>query len=300
MQFKTKDIYPLLTTTFIEWNNKDPFRQSAVIAYYAIFSIPGLLVLIISIAGYFFGNDNVNQNILEQISSTMGFETSSQINQILIKSTASKSTIWGSILGGIILLAGSTAVFVELQKSLNLIWQVEVVPQNGIFTILKARLFSFGLILAIAFLMMVSLLVSTGLSTMANWFKVYVDDSTIIIFNTLNFLFSFVVISMLFALMFKILPDAKIRWKHVWLGSLVTGILFTIGKTLLALYFIMANPASVYGVAGTIILILLWVSYSSMILFFGAEFTATYAKMYTGIVPPSKIAKKESFNSRKV
>jgi membrane protein len=148
--------------------------------------------------------------------------------------------------------------------------------------------------------MMVSLLVSTGLSTMANWFKVYVDDSTIIIFNTLNFLFSFVVISMLFALMFKILPDAKIRWKHVWLGSLVTGILFTIGKTLLALYFIMANPASVYGVAGTIILILLWVSYSSMILFFGAEFTATYAKMYTGIVPPSKIAKKESFNSRKV
>jgi membrane protein len=300
MQFKTKDIYPLLTTTFIEWNNKDPFRQSAVIAYYAIFSIPGLLVLIISIAGYFFGNDNVNQNILEQISSTMGFETSSQINQILIKSTASKSTIWGSILGGIILLAGSTAVFVELQKSLNLIWQVEVVPQNGIFTILKARLFSFGLILAIAFLMMVSLLVSTGLSTMANWFKVYVDDSTIIIFNTLNFLFSFVVISMLFALMFKILPDAKIRWKYVWLGSLVTGILFTIGKTLLALYFIMANPASVYGVAGTIILILLWVSYSSMILFFGAEFTATYAKMYTGIVPPSKIAKKESFNSRKV
>lgn len=300
MQFKTKDIYPLLTTTFIEWNNKDPFRQSAVIAYYAIFSIPGLLVLIISIAGYFFGNDNVNQNILEQISSTMGSETSSQINQILIKSTASKSTIWGSILGGIILLAGSTAVFVELQKSLNLIWQVEVVPQNGIFTILKARLFSFGLILAIAFLMMVSLLVSTGLSTMANWFKVYVDDSTIIIFNTLNFLFSFVVISMLFALMFKILPDAKIRWKHVWLGSLVTGILFTIGKTLLALYFIMANPASVYGVAGTIILILLWVSYSSMILFFGAEFTATYAKMYTGIVPPSKIAKKESFNSRKV
>jgi membrane protein len=300
MQFKTKDIYPLLTTTFIEWNNKDPFRQSAVIAYYAIFSIPGLLVLIISIAGYFFGNDNVNQNILEQISSTMGSETSSQINQILIKSTASKSTIWGSILGGIILLAGSTAVFVELQKSLNLIWQVEVVPQNGIFTILKARLFSFGLILAIAFLMMVSLLVSTGLSTMANWFKVYVDDSTIIIFNTLNFLFSFVVISMLFALMFKILPDAKIRWKYVWLGSLVTGILFTIGKTLLALYFIMANPASVYGVAGTIILILLWVSYSSMILFFGAEFTATYAKMYTGIVPPSKIAKKESFNSRKV
>jgi membrane protein len=293
MQFKTKDTGLLLKMTFNEWNDKDPFRQSAIIAYYAIFSIPGLLVLIISISGYFFGNENVNQNILDQVSSTLGSETSIQISQILIKSTESKSTVWGSIIGVIILLFGSTAVFVELQKSLNLIWHVEVLPQKGIFTILKARLFSFGLILAIAFLLLVSLVISTGLSSMANWLKGYTDDSTIVFFNVLNFLFSFAVISVLFGLMFKILPDAKIKWKHVWLGSIVTGILFTIGKTLLAFYFSMANPASVYGVAGSVILILLWVSYSSMILFFGAEFTAAYAKIYTGIVPPTAIAKKE-------
>jgi membrane protein len=293
MQFKTKDTGLLLKMTFNEWNDKDPFRQSAIIAYYAIFSIPGLLVLIISISGYFFGNENVNQNILDQVSSTLGSETSIQISQILIKSTESKSTVWGSIIGVIILLFGSTAVFVELQKSLNLIWHVEVLPQKGIFTILKARLFSFGLILAIAFLLLVSLVISTGLSSMANWIKGYTDDSTIVFFNVLNFLFSFAVISVLFGLMFKILPDAKIKWKHVWLGSIVTGILFTIGKTLLAFYFSMANPASVYGVAGSVILILLWVSYSSMILFFGAEFTAAYAKIYTGIVPPTAIAKKE-------
>jgi membrane protein len=293
MQFKTKDTGLLLKMTFNEWNDKDPFRQSAIIAYYAIFSIPGLLVLIISISGYFFGNENVNQNILDQVSGTLGSETSIQISQILIKSTESKSTVWGSIIGVIILLFGSTAVFVELQKSLNLIWHVEVLPQKGIFTILKARLFSFGLILAIAFLLLVSLVISTGLSSMANWLKGYTDDSTIVFFNVLNFLFSFAVISVLFGLMFKILPDAKIKWKHVWLGSIVTGILFTIGKTLLAFYFSMANPASVYGVAGSVILILLWVSYSSMILFFGAEFTAAYAKIYTGIVPPTAIAKKE-------
>jgi membrane protein len=293
MQFKTKDTGLLLKMTFNEWNDKDPFRQSAIIAYYAIFSIPGLLVLIISISGYFFGNENVNQNILDQVSSTLGSETSIQISQILIKSTESKSTVWGSIIGVIILLFGSTAVFVELQKSLNLIWHVEVLPQKGIFTILKARLFSFGLILAIAFLLLVSLVISTGLSSMANWIKGYTDDSTIVFFNVLNFLFSFAVISVLFGLIFKILPDAKIKWKHVWLGSIVTGILFTIGKTLLAFYFSMANPASVYGVAGSVILILLWVSYSSMILFFGAEFTAAYAKIYTGIVPPTAIAKKE-------
>lgn len=299
MQFQTKDIGKLLKMTFNEWSDKDPFRQSAVIAYYAVFSIPGLLVLVISIAGYFFGNESVNQNILEQISSTMGSETADQISEILIKSTQSKSTFWGSAIGIIILLVGSTAVFVELQTTLNLIWQVEVIPKKGILKILKARLFSFGLILAIAFLLMVSLAVSTGLSSMGNWMRTYTYGYMISFFNVFNFIFSLAIISILFALMFKILPDAKIKWKHVWLGSVVTGILFTIGQTILAYYFSTANPASVYGVAGSVILILLWVSYSSMILFFGAEFTASYAKIYSGVVPPTEIAKVDTSSTKK-
>ncbi|WP_040474090.1 YihY/virulence factor BrkB family protein [Flavobacterium frigoris] len=297
MQFKTKDIGKLLKMTFNGWNDKDPFRQSAVIAYYAIFSIPGLLVLVISIAGYFFGNESVNQNILKQISNTMGSETAIQISEILIKSTQSKSSFWGSFMGIIILLVGSTAVFVELQKTLNLIWHVKVIPKKGILTILKARLFSFGLILAIAFLLMVSLVVSAGLSSLGSWMRTYTHDYMISLFYVLHFIISLAVISILFALMFKILPDAKIKWKHVWLGSIVTGILFTIGQTVLAYYFSTANPASVYGVAGSVILILLWVSYSSMILFFGAEFTATYAKVYSGDIPPTEIAKVD--NSKK-
>ncbi len=291
MHFQPKYLPKLLKMTFNEWNDKDPFRQSAVIAYYAIFSIPGLLVLIISIAGYFFGAESVNKNILEQISGAMGHETAAQISEILIKSTEAKSTFWGSLIGITILLVGSTAVFVELQKTLNSIWHVEVIPKTGILTILKARLFSFGLILAIAFLLMVSLVVSTGLSGMGNWIRSHAYGNMIVIFNVVNFLFSLAVISILFALMFKILPDAKIKWKHVWLGSVVTGILFTIGQTILAYYFSTANPASIYGVAGSVILILLWVSYSSMILFFGAEFTASYAKIFTGVVPPTEIAK---------
>lgn len=147
---------------------------------------------------------------------------------------------------------------------------------------------------------MVSLVINTGLSSIANWIKVYTDDSTIIIFHVLNFLVSFGVISVLFALIFKILPDAKIKWKHVWLGSIVTGSLFTVGKTLLAFYFTTADPASIYGIASSLILILLWVSYSSMILFFGAEFTAAYAKIYSGIIPPTAIAKKESLHSKMI
>lgn len=291
MPFKIQDLGELFKKTFKEWNDKDPFRQSAVIAYYAIFSIPGLLVLIIAITGYFFGKDAVNENILAQISSTLGADTAAQIKEILIKASESKSTIWGSIIGGITILVGATGVFVELQVTLNAIWQVKVVPKTGILPILKARLFSFGLILAIAFLLTISLVLSTALAAVGMLIKGSDSAFVVMIFNVLNFVFSLVIISFLFALMFKVLPDAKVQWKHVWLGSILTGLLFTIGKTALAFYFSTAEPASVYGAAGSVILILLWVSYSSMILFFGAEFTFIYAKKYTGKVAPSDIAK---------
>lgn len=289
--FRIKDLGVLFSTTFKEWNHKDPFRQSAVIAYYAIFSIPGLLVLIISIAGYFFGRDTVNDNIIAQIASTMGVETALQIKETLVKTSQSRSTLFGSIVGISTILIGATGVFVELQKTLNQIWAVKVVAKSGFLAILKARLFSFGLILAIAFLLTISLVVSTALEAMSNWIKVDSSPFAITVFKIFNFFLSLAIISTLFGLMFKILPDAKIKWKHVWLGSLVTGLLFTIGKTALAYYFGKADPASVYGAAGSIILMLLWVSYSSMIMFFGAEFTATYAKMYSGEVAPSDIAK---------
>ena len=297
---KLKDLGKLFKTTFKEWNAKDPFRESAVIAYYAIFSIPGLLVLIVSITGYFFGREAVNQNIMNQISSTMGADTATQIQEMLTKAGESKTTVWGSIMGILVLLVGATGVFVELQKTLNTIWQVKVAPQEGILPILKARLFSFGLILAIAFLLIISLVVSTGLAAMSDLVKGDTSELAILIFNVLNFVVSLAVISLLFAAIFKILPDATIEWKHVWLGSLVTGLLFTIGKTALAFYFSQAEPASVYGAAGSVILILLWVSYSSMILFFGAEFTAAYTKMYAGDVSPSNIAKPITTTQKKV
>ncbi len=291
--FKIKDLVQLFKISFKEWYAKDPFRQSAIIAYYAIFSIPGLLVLIIAIAGYFFGQDVVNQNLIAQIAETIGSDTAMEIQGVLSKSTAEKSTTWGSIVGITILLVGATGVFVELQKTLNLIWNVKVKPQNGIWLIIKSRLFSFGLILAIAFLLTISLVISTALVAISNYIQFESSKLVMTIYGILNFIISLIVISALFAMIFKILPDAKIRWKHVWLGSLVTGILFTIGKMSLAYYFGKAEPASVYGAAGSIILILLWVSYSSMILFFGAEFTAAYAKMFSGIIAPTEIAKAE-------
>ena len=291
MQLQFKDLGKIFKSTFKSWNDKDPFRQSAVIAYYAIFSIPGLLVLIISITGYFFGKDAVNENIIAQISSTMGADTATSIKEMLTKVSESKSSVIGSVVSISVLLVGATGVFVELQKSLNDIWHVEMMKQNGVWLIVKARLFSFGLIVAIAFLLLVSLVVSTGLTALSGLIEGYTSDFMVVIFNILNFLFSLAVISLLFAMMYKILPDAKIEWKHVWVGSLITGLLFTVGKTALAFYFGTADPGSVYGAAGSVILMLLWVSYSSMIVFFGAEFTAAYARRYSGKIAPVENAK---------
>lgn len=299
MELQFRHLGKLFKATFKSWNDKDPFRQSAVIAYYAIFSIPGLLVLIIAITGYFFGRDAVNENILKQISNTLGAETAKAMGEMLTKASQSGSSVIGSIVSIGVLLVGATGVFVELQKSLNDIWHVKPVKQNGVWLVVKARLFSFGLIVAIAFLLLVSLVVSTGLTALSDLIKGYTSDFTVVIFNIINFFFSLAVISLLFSMMYKILPDAKIEWKHVWVGSFITGLLFTIGKTALAFYFGTANPGSVYGAAGSVILMLLWVSYSSMIVFFGAEFTAAYARRYTGKVPPMENAKSVPAESTK-
>jgi membrane protein len=291
MPIKFKDFGKLFKATFQEWNRKDPFRQSSVIAFYAIFSMPGLLVLIIAITGSIFGKDAVNERIIGEISKTMGANTAVQIKEMLVIAGQAKATVLGSMLGILILLIGATGVFIELQKTLNTIWEVKAVPQKGIVRFIKARLFSFGLILAIAFLLLISLVFSAALAAISSWIKADASSWMAIFFNIVNFIVSLAIISFLFALMLKILPDARIKWKHVWLGSLLSGILFTIGKTALAFYFGKAEPASLYGAAGSVILILLWVSYSSMIMFFGAEFTAAYAKMYSGTIPPTEIAK---------
>jgi len=290
MIIKLKNLKQLFKTSFNEWNAKDPFRQSAIIAYYALFSMPGLLVLILTVVGYFYDREAASQNILAQISNTMGADTASQIGEMLNTASESESTVWATIFGIAVLVVGATGVFVELQKSFNEIWKVKVVVAKGIYPVIKARLFSFGLIMAIAFLLLISLVVSSVIAAMSNWIKVDSSEFMVVIFEIVNFILSLAIISALFALMFKILPDAKIEWKHVWLGAFFTGVLFTLGKTGLAFYFGKANPASGYGAAGSVILLLLWVSYSSLILFFGAEFTAAYAHMNSGVIAPTGIA----------
>ena len=285
--------------TIKKWYDHDPFREGAIIAYNAIFAIPGLLVVVITFAGYFFGDDAVSGHLHKQLSSVMGVDIADQIQKMIIMALKSKDSVMATIIGIATIIIGATAVFVELQKTLNNIWQVKVSDTKSDFWMfIKTRLFSFGLIISIAFLLLISLVLSSLLSAIGTWVQQYWSESFLILFKVLNTIFSLAIITSLFALMFKILPDARIKWPSVWIGAFVTSFLFVIGKSALGLYFGKANPGSGYGAAGSIILILIWTSYSSMIVFFGAEFTKTYSDYYFGEIPPSENAVKSKTKSQ--
>jgi membrane protein len=288
---KFRETSQLLKTAFKEWWAKDPFKESAVIAYYAIFSLPGLLVLVIAIAGYFFDEGAVNTRIASQISSMMGTDTAQEIQDMVEIASKSKSSMWATVLGVITILMGATGVLAQFQKSLNIIWEVKTdETKSGIWNVIKVRLFSFGLIVSIAFILIVSLIISTALAALGNWLSANFSESLLLLVHALNFIVSLLILAFLFALMFKIFPDAKIKWKHVWVGSILTAVLFELGKFALSFYFGKSSPGSGYGTAGSIILILLWVSYSSMIVFYGAEFTHVYAEHHDGHIAPDENA----------
>jgi membrane protein len=286
-----KNIVTISKAAFKEWMSKDPFRESAVIAYYSIFSLPGLLVVIVACAGYFLGREAVDNHLTAQITGTLGAQTADQIHTIIVKASEAKNSLLAAIIGVVTIIVGATGVFAEFQKSLNTIWEVKTdKSKSGLWHVIKVRLFSFGLIVSIAFILIVSLVVSAMLSAFSHWLSSHFTDSFYIALQVVNSVVSLIVLAGLFALMFKFFPDAEIKWRHVWVGALVTAFLFDIGKFVLGFYFGKANPGTGYGAAGSVILIMLWVSYSSMIVFYGAEFTHAYAGMYSGKASPSEIA----------
>ena len=289
---KIKPFFKIALTASKRWWEKDPFMQSAVIAYYAIFSIPGLLIIIISVSNLFFKRDVITGNLYTQISTIMGVETGKQIKDMIISVSNSNKSLLATIIGLVVVLVGATGVFVELQKAVNIIWEVKVKTHKPILTLIRTRLFSFGLIVSIGFLLLISLIITTILAALSSWVLFHWPNIVTVIFYVLKYIISFGVVMLLFAVMFKILPDAKIQWKHLWLGSILTALLFLLGKTAIGFYLSKTNPGSVYGAAGSIVLILLWVSYSSMIFFYGAEFVRAYADFVSGEVPPTDVAVK--------
>lgn len=285
---KLKTFWELIRDTAIKWNDRDPFTNSAVIAYYTIFSLPGLLVIVINIAGYFYGTDEVTHDITNDIGAlTGGGDTAEDIRGIIAKASYTQGSTLASIIGIATLLYGATGIFYQVQQILNKMWEVKPQAKQKFLKLIKDRLFSFGLVLAVGFLLLVSLILSTILSAFSTWVSSHLSDSLDFMFKTIDISISVGIITLLFAAIYKFLPDAKVKWRYVWGGAFLTSVLFVAAKFALGFYFGKSNPASTYGAAGSIVLIMLWVSYAGLILLFGAEFTKVYATRFAPPVPPS-------------
>lgn len=285
-----KNTAGLFKDTFIQWLERDPFRNSTVIAYYTIFSLPGLLVIIINLAGYFFGEEAVTNKISGQVQGMIGADAADNIEAIIANASKHKGWTVSSIVGVATLLFGATGVFYQLQQTLNIMWEVKPQPKRMIIKLIIDRVFSFGLILAVGFLLLVSLVLSATLSVLSDYVANHLSNSFNIIFRLLDVGISLGVITFLFAAIYKFLPDAEIQWRDVWVGALVTAVLFVVAKFGLGLYFGHSDPGSTYGAAGSIVLIMLWVTYAGMILLFGAQFTRVYAERYGTHIVPSEFA----------
>lgn len=288
---KLSFFWKTLKETFTEWNNSPASKDSASLAYYAIFSIPGLLIIIIWIAGNFFGEEAIRGEITNQINGMMGEEAAKSIQDMIAGALIDKQNIFMKTLGVASLVYGGTTVFFQLQKSLNKLWDVEAAPKKAIVKFLLDRANSLGMIVVIGFLLMITMVLSSAISLLNNFIMYQLGVETYVLMETVNYLFGFFLVVLVFAFMFKVLPDAEISWKAVWPGAVLTAILFTIGKFLLSLYFSELKPTSAFGAAGTIVLIMMWINYSCMLIFFGAEFTKVYSRSKGFKITPSRHAK---------
>ena len=281
-----KKAWHLLKNTYQSWDSNDPWSKSAVIAYYALFSLPSLLLITVYVAGIFFGRDAVQGRIVSEFGSMIGEGAAQALQSMIANAALENSSAWTLVIGLVMLLFAATGVFFQLQKALNDIWNVRA-KEIGIKGLLKRRAVSLGVILAIGLLLLISLLISTAISSLSDWLGARQGEISSGIIEVINFLLSQFFITGLFAALFTFLPDVKIRWKTTLLGAFFTTLLFLAAKYIIGFYFATSDPASVYGAAGSVVLILLWVYYTCLIMFFGAELTVQWALLNDVKVEPS-------------
>jgi membrane protein len=282
--------FRILKDTFNSFLDDRALKFSASLSYYTVFSLAPLLLLMISLAGVFFGREAIQGKVFGEINGLIGNEAASQIQEIIKNMELSGETTTAIIIGAITLVIGATSVFGEIQDSINIIWRVKAKPKRGWVKILQDRLLSSSLIVGLGFLLIVSLIVNGALLALSEWLKYYFPDVTLIIFQIGNVLVSFIVIMTLFGVIFKVLPDAKIAWKDVRAGAFFTSCLFMLGRYLIGVYINYSGTASAYGAAGSLIVILVWVYYTAAILYFGAEFTRVYAEYLGARIEPADYA----------
>lgn len=278
---------PLFVDSFNGWVEDRAARFSAALAYYSIFAMAPLVIIAISVAGLVFGQEAARGEIYQQINGLLGANGAAEVQKLVQASNDTSKGIIGTAVGLVALLIGASGVFGQLKDALNSIWGVMLKPGGGIMGTVKEYLLSFSMVLGIGFLLIVSLLLSAGIQATSRFLAAYLPLPNFIV--PLTAVVSFIILVLLFALIFKVLPDVEIGWEDVWIGAVVTALLFTIGKYLISLYLGRSSISSSFGAAGALILILVWVYYSSTIFLLGAEFTKVYASRFgSGICPSAR------------
>jgi membrane protein len=284
---KAKEGVSLLGSTYNEMLDDKVFKMTASLSYYTLFSIAPLLLIVIAIAGFIFGEEAARGEIVYQIEGLVG-KSGAEVVQSLIKSAAFETGgLFATIISIVIILLGAMGVFIELKESLNIIWGVEPRPGKPILQLIKFRIGAFSMVLIMGFLLLVSLMLSTLIvilnAYMGNNFPVLLP-----VVEIMNIVLSFAITTLLFAMIFKFLPDVLLHWKYVWIGAIITSLLFSGGKYLIGLYLGSSSFSSAFGAAGSLVVLLVWLNYSALILFFGAEFTQLYRKRYSDVPLTSK------------
>lgn len=283
--------FKILTGAFNGFLDDKGLKLSASLAYYTVFSLAPLLLLLLSIVGLILGKDAASNNkIFNGINGMVGDQAAAQIQSMIKSAELSGKTTSAAVIGGITLLFGATSVFAEIQDSINMIWKVKAKPKRGWLKLVQDRLLSSSLIVGLGFLLIVSLVVNGMVEALSGILTRFLPDITVIFINIINIVISFIVITVLFGVIFKVLPDVKIGWKDVRSGALFTAVLFMIGRFLIGIYISTTGTGSAYGAAGSLIVILVWVYYTAAILYFGAEFTQSYAEYYGIKIAPAEYA----------
>jgi membrane protein len=275
----------LLKQTVKEWSEDKVPRLGAALAYYTMFSLAPLLIIAIAIAGFVFGEEAARGRVTEELGSLINNDAAAMVEELILNARRPEAGIAATVVGVVTLLFGASGVIGQLKDSMNTIWEVAPKPGRGILGLVKDRFLSLAMVLGIGFLLLASLLLSAALDAVSEY--LFGDEASPGL-QILNFVVSFAVITLLFAVIYKVLPDVKIAWRDVWIGAVVTALLFNVGKFLIGVYLARSTTASVFGAAGSLILVLLWIYYSSQILFFGAEFTQVYANRYGTRLQPAE------------
>ena len=289
MKITFKGLWKVLKNSFTGFSDDKVMKLSAALAYYTVFSLGPLLIVIVSLCSIFFGREAIEGTIYGQIENFVGQDAALQLQQIIKNAAIGGKGKVTAIIGIITLLIGATSMFSEMQESINMIWGLKIKPKKSAWWLLiKTRLLSFGVIVSLGFLLLVSLVITGIIEALSNRLKNHFPEVTVILFYIINLIITFGVISALFAVIFKVLPDAKIKWKDIMAGAIATAVLFMIGKFAISFYISKSNVGSTYGTAGSLVVLLIWIYYSSIILYFGAEFTKAYAIKYGNEITPNE------------